>query len=344
MCEGPGQTDCGECEDVCPPDQCEVDLGCGCGKGRPIPCPGECGGEYCLDDGPGDCPQLLDCGPCPDVCEDDGPCQVPDCIGICGGDGCDETNNLCCPDNPSDGCTWCDPCIEFQSTEIRGNEVQSLRGNFKEHDLVPTIYINHDLNAGVDAFQADTVDYGAIGPRDTVMSCVLELTVQDVFGRVPYTGAAPFVHPLKLSVYRSKKTIDTSYVGCGKANQSDSWTDSSRGRHEDDRELTAASTITVGDDVKPGDKIYLDLTELARNAVHNSNGVMNFMVEASDWFADSTGLTPAGKQANHPSMLLKFHSEGNNGPKINTTVNQGLRPAHTRLNPAVARRRAIAGL
>ena len=71
---------------------------------------------------------------------------------------------------------------------------------------------------------------------------------------------------------------------------------------------------------------------------------MNFMIEASEWFDESTGLK-AGPLATQPAMLLKFYREGTHRPKVKTNVNQGLRPATARLNPAVMRRRAItAGL
>ena len=147
--------------------------------------------------------------------------------------------------------------------------------------------------------------------------------------------------------YKSKKLITTSVADCtnwgvNPANGTPrGWTDAEKSRNATDRVLTPISTVTVGDDVKPGDKIYFDLSQLARDAVHNEEGIMNFIIEASDWFAESTGLAAAGRSANHPSMLLKFHAEGVNRPAVKTTVNQGLRP----LNPAVLRRREItAGL
>ena len=195
------------------------------------------------------------------------------------------------------------------------------------------------------------MNQSAIGPRDTVMSCVLELTVADVFGRVAFTGAVPFVHPLKLSVYKSKKNIDNSIADCTywgvnpNTGVARGWTNQQKSRNATDRVLTPSSSVTVGEDVKPGDKIYFDLSQLARDAVHNNEGKMNLIIEASDWFAESTGLAAAGRSANHPSMLLKFHAEGVNRPAVKTTVNQGLRPVTSRLNPAVLRRREItAGL
>ena len=354
VCNGNGPDACPECggDCTCSGDcsGCVEEDECGvCGGDGPIVCsdPTPCGGGC----PPAQCSAEIICeNGCPSPgCE--GECEERDICGVCGGGGCDKSKNECCNGvgDSNAGCTWCDDCIPNQEVIIKKNEVQSLIGNYKDHDLVPLVYIKHDLNAGHDTngspFAGNTQNQSAIGPRDTVMSCVLELTVADVFGRVAFTGAAPFVNPLKLSVYKIKDGIplDMSYVDCEESANTRDWTSDS-GRNATDRDLVEVTSVTVGDDVKPGDKIYFDLSELARSAVHNNEGVMKFMIEASDWFAESTGLTPAARTNNHPSMLLKFHAGGVMGPAVKTTVNQGLRSAHSRVNPAVLRKRAAAGL
>ena len=356
VCNGNGKVPCdgGRCPSQCKKADCQTDLGCGCGNPEPVvctpdnPCGGGCGGE-CT--GEIICENGCDSPGCEGECE-------PLVCGVCGGPECDKGKNECCEfdDTGVAGCTWCDDCIPNQEVILKSGEVESIRGNYKDHDLVPMLFINHDLNAGLttesgQAFSGNAVNQSAIGPRDTVMSCVLELTVADVFGRVAFTGAVPFVHPLKLSVYKSKKNIDNSIADCTywgvnpNTGVARGWTNQQKSRNATDRVLTPSSSVTVGEDVKPGDKIYFDLSQLARDAVHNNEGKMNLIIEASDWFAESTGLAAAGRSANHPSMLLKFHAEGVSRPTVKTTVNQGLRPATSRLNPAVLRRREItAGL
>ena len=307
-----------------------------------LPC-----GDYCSDTCEAECPN--DCG-CPEnpgvlgVGLDENGCPEGNCIGEpCAKDPdpC-EDQGLCCPtEAPFDECQECDPCADERSVTIKSGEITSIKGNYVRGDIVPIAYFNHNLNGGLEFASGNQL---VVGPRDTVMSCVLELTVKDVFGRLAHTAATPRVKPLKLSVYRSKVAIDTSYVSCNNRDNGQSWTSDS-GRNETDRDLVATSSVTIGDEIKPLDKITFDLTEIARDAARNNNGVMNFMIEASDWFAGSTGLRP-GSDDVRPAMLLQFFDQGAgaHSPKVKVSVNQGLRPATQRLNPAVARRRATAGL
>ena len=336
-----GGCGCGEGDpEVCTPEKpcgggcdepCTPDPGCGCGEDPPIDC--KCG-NGCGDGS--DC-DPADCGECPDQCDADD-CEVPDCNGVCGGKGCDGVIS-CCEDGETT-CQPCPPCPDVSSALIGSNGLTSLKGNYRGKDLVPIAYFNHDLNVGLDHGSANG---SAVGPRDTVMSCVLELTIADVYGRIPVTGAAPYVKPLKLTVYKSNKAIDTSTVSCNLYSNGNNWTSDS-GRNATDRNLTAVSSITIGEDVQQLDKIQFDLTSLARDAVQNNEGVMNFMIEASEWFDESTGLK-AAPLAEQPAMLLRFYREGTHRPRVKTNVNQGQRPATQRLNPAVMRRRAItAGL
>jgi len=327
----------------CPPLNCR-----GFCPGTPEKCPPNlpCG-SYCDDTCEAECPD--DCG-CPEnpgvlgVGLDENGCPKGDCLGNpceTDPDPC-EDQGLCCPtEAPFDECQECDQCADERSVTIKSGEITSIKGNYVRGDIVPIAYFNHNLNGGLEFASGNQL---VVGPRDTVMSCVLELTVKDVFGRLAHTAATPRVKPLKLSVYRSKVAIDTSYVSCNNRDNGQSWTSDS-GRNETDRDLVATSSVTIGDEIKPLDKITFDLTEIARDAARNNNGVMNFMIEASDWFAESTGLRP-GSDDVRPAMLLQFFDQGAGAhrPKVKVSVNQGLRPATQRLNPAVARRRATAGL
>jgi len=173
------------------------------------------------------------------------------------------------------------------------------------------------------------------------MSCVLELTIAEVYGRLPFTGATPVVKPLKLDVYKLNVDIDPDTVSCTQRSTGNNWTSAS-GRNTTDRGATPVSSITVGTGVKPLDKIYLDVTEIAREAINHGDGVLNIMIEAGEWFEDSTGIDSNEDTSKHPAMLLEFYSDGNERPRVVTSINQGLSP--TRLNPAAARRYASAGL
>ena len=338
-----GQELCSTCT-RCPGGVCPDCEPCACNGTRcgeePGPCPGGCG-DPCSGCEVA-CDPEISCDTCPSD-SDAGKCRTLDCVGECGGPGCDGVV-LCCPgEDPGvvgGGCQPCPPCPDTSGLVITGSELTSLKGNYRGKDLVPIAYFNHDLNVGLDHGSANG---SAVGPRDTVMSCVLELTIADVYGRIPVTGAAPYVKPLKLTVYKSNKAIDTSTVSCNLYSNGNNWTSDS-GRNATDRNLTAVSSITIGEDVQQLDKIQFDLTSLARDAVQNNEGVMNFMIEASEWFDESTGLK-AAPLAEQPAMLLRFYREGTHRPKVKTNVNQGLRPATQRLNPATMRRRAItAGL
>ena len=325
---------------------CVRDLGCGCGQPGPIICNPNgdtpCGGG---------CEECKPIEPCDNGCTRDGcegSCPEKDCTGECGGAGCDRRNNECCPEEGEPQvpgrCNECPPCPDESSAVIgEGNKILSLKGNYRGKDLVPIAYFNHDLNAGLDIGQNGTGQGQAIGVRDTVMSCVLEMTVADVYGRLTTTGTAPYARPLKLSVYKSKVEIETSHVSCSQRSNGQDWTSNEAGRHEDDRDLVPVSTITVGDDVAPLDKIYFDLSEIARDAARNNNGVMNFMIEASEWFDSSTGLKAAERTSSSPAMLLRFYNEGVHRPRIHTDVNRGLQRATDRLSSAVVRRRATVG-
>ena len=342
VCGGDGPEECPECGGncACPGEGgcsgCETEDDCGvCGGDGPQPCP-ECGGSQCNSE---DCNSEKDCGECPDVCPPN-VCLEKDCNQVCGGEGCDGVVNCC---DPPDGtaCIPCCDCPDETTLVLDGSsKLTKMEGNYRGKDLVPIAFFRHDLNMGL-----SSSDPSAVGPRDTVMSCMLELTVKDVYGRLPHTGATPYVKPLKLSVYKSKKDIAVSEVSCSNSASGTSWTDNSSSRHASDRELVESSSVTVDTTVTPLNKIYINLTDLARDAARNNDGVINFIIEASEWFDGSEGLK-AGTKTREPAMLLEFYRDGVHKPRIRTNIQTApTRPVHQTLNPAVMRRRAItAGL
>jgi len=339
---------CGDqsCSTVCPEENCDVCETCGgeefCpGFGSEIDCP-ECFGYYCFGQDPNkECSfdlgcgcgngEPTDCGPCPSVCLDE-ECLIPDCLGECGGEGCDG-EILCCPDDGSSSCVPCDPCPDSTTLELNGSgDITSVKGNFANRDLVPIGYFSHDLNVGG----------GEIESTDVVLSANLVLTVQEVYGRLPFVGATPYAKPLKLDVYEVLQEIDSSTVSCSQYSDGKAWTSAS-GRNATDRAADPISSVTIGTSVKPGDKINFDLTSLARKVVTGGgiNGKMIFMIEASEWFAGSTGDTVATDAREKVAMLVSFHQSGKHQPKINTNIMRKNSVATSRLAPGVARRRLI---
>jgi len=170
----------------------------------------------------------------------------------------------------------------------------------------------------------------------------LVLTVQEVYGRLPFVGATPYAKPLKLDVYEVLQEIDSSTVSCSQYSDGKAWTSAS-GRNATDRAADPISSVTIGTSVKPGDKINFDLTSLARKVVTGGgiNGKMIFMIEASEWFAGSTGDTVATDAREKVAMLVSFHQSGKHQPKINTNIMRKNSVATSRLAPGVARRRLI---
>jgi len=211
----------------------------------------------------------------------------------------------------------------------------SVKGNKVKRDLLPFGYFKHDLNLGI-----STGNQKIVGERDTIMSCLLEMTIAEVYGRLAFTGATPFVKPLKLSVYKLNVDVDPATANCSEYSTGNAWTSDS-GRNATDRDLVAVSSITIGDDVKPLDKIHFDLTPIARQAAAG-DGVMKFMIEASDWFDGDSGLVAQSDETKTPAMLLEFYQDGPERPKIQLSVNQGLSKVTDRLS-AIARRRAGVG-
>jgi hypothetical protein len=167
---------------------------------------------------------------------------------------------------------------------------------------------------------------------------MLVLTVADIFGRLPYVGATPYVKPLKLDVYEVLQTIDPDTVSCTEYSSGNAWTNS-YGRNVTDRAASPMSSVTIGTNVKPGDQISFDLTSLARKVAANKTGVMNFMIEAPEWYRLTTGTTVAQDAVEKVAMLVQFHSSGNNGPKIKMNLMSS--KIGPQLAPGVARRRLI---
>lgn len=328
-CDDVEEVPCPECggywcypygnENSCPTEDCG---GVCNGPGAILPCPGDCGGEYC---DPYDNPEDI--------------CLVRDCTGQCGGEGCPgPEENSCCPSDGSGSCSPdnCDPCPDTTLLELNDSgDVTSMKGNFTNRDLLPIGYFRHDFNLNT---KSDVV----IGKRDTIVSSNLILTVSEVYGRLPFVGARPFVRPLKLDIYELNVDIDPNTVSCSRYRSGSNWTSHS-GRNTTDRSSSPVASVTIDTSVKPGDKINIPITDIARKAV-SGTGVINFMVEASEWFAGSTGASPASNARDKVAMLVQFHTTGNNKPKVVTNVIRSQSTATSRLAPGVARRRATAGL
>lgn len=341
---------CGDviCSYVCPEDGCPPCESCNnqplCpGFGSEISCP-ECGGFYCFGQDPNEICDFnfgcgcgngspISCGSCPDVCPELGEeCLAPDCLGECGGEGCDGEIS-CCPPDGSPSCVPCDPCPDATTIELNASgDITSVKGNFTNRDLIPVGYFSHDLNVGG----------GEIESTDVVLSANLVLTVQEVYGRLPFVGAKPYAKPLKLDLYEVLQDVDPNGVSCSQYSAGKSWTSAS-GRNTTDRSAEPVSSITIDTSVKPGDRINFDLTSLARKVVTGGgvNGKMVFMIEASEWFAGSTGDTVASDAREKVAMLVSFHQSGRYQPKINTNIMRKNSTATSRLAPGVARRRLI---
>lgn len=339
---------CGKCV---PPDPC-VSTGCVECVRNPVTCVCECSSKCTT------CEQCIGdlCFPlCTDPCTycEDGVCYPVNCdngagfvdfdvgsgfIGSpsgsccpCSETDCDPAQNQCCPADGSKTCEVCDPCADVLSYTETGSDVTSMRGNFSQRSLVSVAYMSHDLNQGL------STQYIA-GSNDTILSCIVELTVAQVYGKLPYVGAKPYVKATKFNVHKILYTdFDPANANCNLRNASDSWA-GENARNATDR-TEALSSFTVGTSVKAGDKIHVDLTEIARDAVKNGDGVLRFMIEPDGFYDASTGLSVSADRATHPAMLLEFVSSGNNGPKVITEINQNLRPVTSRINPAVARYR-----
>ncbi len=330
VCDGPGKQDCGDCDDVCPGTNCETKDDCGvCGGNGKQSC-GECGDvkgcEFCPDDS--------------SVCETDA-CTDPGCGCGSGKGPCDSNENECCSNNDpgadpigNNGCIECDDCPDILFTRLNGSTVTSMKGNFANRDLVPFVYMKHDLNLGKGS---GTV----VGERDTIVSSQVVLTVSSVFGRLAFVGAKPHARKLKLDLYELKVNVDPQNSNCTQYANGQSWT-SANGRNTTDRSATPVSSVTIDTSVIKGDKIHFDITEIARKAA-KGDGNVKFMIEAGEYYTSPTNSTPAAGAKTKVAMLVEFEQEGMHRPKIVTNVMRGQSPSTARLAPGVARRRAIAG-
>lgn len=304
---------------------CLYDYGCGC-----QPTPPQGGPEVFL------CPE-----PCPATVCNIELCEIPDCLGECGGVGCDQTIGLCCPTDGSTACVPCEWCpgtttLELNTTGNTGAEdLTGVKGNFTNKDLLPVAYFRHDLNVG-------SGEQIVAGNNDTILSSNLILTVKDIYGRLDYIGASPRVKPLKIAVYELNVDIDPDTVSCLQSSAGNPWT-TSAGRNTTDRSAEPIGTITLGTNIKPGDKVNLNITSSVRKAATGS-GVINFMLEPMEWYAGSTGSDAAVNSRDKVSMLVEFHKNGQNRPKIVTDVLRGRTNSTNRVAAGVARRRAAAGL
>ena len=364
--------DCGECEtcfngecqkfpDCCGSDSCD-DIDCGVCKTCEVnssPASGQC--YTCVNDSSSthcSCPGN-ECEQC-QVCSADGSCQPVTCnpavnggffdtgdedccptgetgptADNCNINPCPVDQNLCC-DPVTGNCVQCDdPCPNVFSYSFNGSgstgALTSLKGNYTPRDLYVPGYFVHDMNQG------NVGSATIIQSNDIIMSCVLELTIKNVYGRLAYTGAKPYVRPTQFNVYRVKQAVEPLYATPDYySEEGDAWS-APYGRHPDDIDINNVVTFTVGTDVKAGDKLHIDITKLAKIAQSQDNSVIRLMIEPTSYFQPVTTGTTAklGKQENARSaaMLLEFHDSSALGPKVRINVHQGLRSVTSRRFP-----------
>jgi hypothetical protein len=372
--------DCDECNSQCEctpilcqsPDPCTV---CGCSSEtggkcecNPIDCPAcstcdnngncatdcptgsacdECGSECCVD---GVC-TIQECGSC-EVCQD-GTCisccdlaakgwgdeniggKCDGCLCPCTGDGdCDDgeccEGGECSPDNCE-----CD-CSDALSMTLINDELVSVKGNYAPRDLVSYIFMQHDLNQG----QSGTST--VVGDHDIVMSATYELTIGAVYGRLADTAAVPKTRDTKFNVYRIKKSgFNPTTSTCSTYDGTNNWTGNGTVRNSTDRVATGVS-FTIPKEAKPGDKIQVDVTDIARYAATNG-GIMDFMIEPAEYYASATSDSPVASSVGKTSMLVEFCQIGDYAPTMKLMLDRNRSPVTSRIHPAILRSRIAAG-
>ena len=261
------------------------------------------------------------------------------CPGNSGGSGdngcdinpCDVDQNRCCT---GDGeCVECpDPCpLVFAYSYDTNDRITSIKGNYTPRDLYVPGYFVHDMNEGY-AGAAKIIQ-----SNDIIMSCVLELTVKNVYGRLAHSGAKPYVRPTQFNIYRVKQQIEPQFANYNYYNENEDAWSAPYGRHPDDIDIDNVMTFTVGTGVKSGDKLNVDITRLAKIAQSQDDGVIRLMIEPTSYFAavESGTSEKLGKQTNARStaMLLEFYDSGNLKPKMRINIHQGLRAVTSRRFP-----------
>ena len=331
FCENGSSPDCSACPQN--PDQCECEdpkpecdppceecftcfngtcqqseFGCNCPGGGCLPCTKCVGGECVPIDPEDDCdnPDNADCPAC-DPCSSCNPGE------IC----CDDACTTPCADG---SCPPCDECPDTSTATVIGDKATEIRGNFARRDLHAVAFFRHDLNQG------DTT-YSVVGNDDTVISCILELTVSDVYGRLDHTASTPRVTDTKYNVHKiinSNFNPNAANYKYANAKLNQAWnTPFARGLA--DRSVTESSSFTVSDNIGPRQKITVDLTALAQDAAKNNNGVMDFLIESVGEFTAPTGNTLTTNRKDRPSQFLQFYTSGKFRPRVILNVYRGRR-------------------
>ena len=331
FCENGSSPDCSacpqtgeqcECEDPkpeCDPpcEECftcfngtcqQSEFGCNCPGGGCLPCTKCVGGECVPIDPEDDCdnPDNADCPAC-DPCSSCNPGE------IC----CDDACTTPCSDG---SCPPCDECPDTSTATVIGDKATEIRGNFARRDLHAVAFFRHDLNQG------DTT-YSVVGNDDTIISCILELTVSDVYGRLDHTASTPRVTDTKYNVHKiinSNFNPNAANYKYANAKLNQAWnTPFARGLA--DRSVTESSSFTVSDNIGPRQKITIDLTALAQDAAKNNNGVMDFLIESVGEFTAPTGNTLTTNRKDRPSQFLQFYTSGKFRPRVILNVYRGRR-------------------
>jgi hypothetical protein len=261
------------------------------------------------------CNSNIDCGN-----PDNASCSQCDPCAACSG------GQICCSDTCVDGCAdgscppCTDPCPAIARVTLVGDTATEIRGNFSRRDLHTVTFFQHDINQG------DST-YSIVGPRDIIISCKLELTVKDVYGRIEYTGARPKVKTTKYNVHKIVNgNFDPNYATFKYANSNTSteWNANFARGATGDRESVVSSSFTINDNVKSMDKVHIDITKIAKDAVANNNGILNFLVESDGEYTATTGNTLTSNRNDRPSQLLEFFANGPLRPKVIINVQRGL--------------------
>lgn len=325
-CLDPGGSDCNTTG--CPACfSCQTSTGncvqsfftCGC-PGGACPACRECIGS----DVASACSSNIDCdNPDNASCPQCDPCAS--CSGgqICCSDTCVDG----CPDGSCPPCT--DPCPAASSASVIGETATEIRGNFSRRDLHTVTFFQHDINQGDSA-------YTIVGPRDIIISCKLELTVKDVYGRLEYTGAKPQVKTTKYNVHKiinGNFDPDNATFKYADSSTLTEWNANFARGATGDREATVSSSFTIDNNVKSLDKIYIDITKIAKDAVANNNGIMNFLIETDGEYTATTGNTLTSNRSDRPSQLLEFYANGKYQPKVILNVQTGLKSITQRKLP-----------
>jgi hypothetical protein len=181
-----------------------------------------------------------------------------------------------------------------------------------------------------------------VGEHDVVMSATYELTIGAVYGRLANTAAVPKTRDTKFNIYRiTKSGFDPLTATCDTYDGTNKWTGNGSARNSSDRIDTGVS-FTISKDAKPGDKVQVNVTDIARFAAAN-DGKMNFMIEPAEYYASATSDAVAATGIGKTSMLVEFCKVGDFAPKMKLVLDRSRSPITSRVHPAILRSRIANG-